>query len=46
MDNINLILTNEHYSSYIVEVSSISGGKRSTQRKPTTCRKSLKNFIT
>jgi hypothetical protein len=29
-----------------VTVSVIGGGKRSTQRKPPTCRKSLTNFIT
>jgi len=32
--------------SYIVAVSIIGGGNRSTQRKPLTCRKSLTNFIT
>jgi len=32
--------------NYIVAVSFIVGGKRSTRRKPTTCRKSLTNFIT
>ena len=30
--------------SYIVAVSFIGGGNRSTQRKPQTCRKSLTNF--
>jgi hypothetical protein len=30
---------------YIVAVSFIGGGKRSTRRKPPTCRKSLINFI-
>ena len=34
------------YFSYIVVVSFISGGNRSTQRKPQTCFKSLTNFIT
>jgi len=32
--------------SYIVAVSFIVGGNRSTQRKPPTCRKPLSNFIT
>jgi len=32
--------------SYIVAVSFIGGGNRSTRRKPLTCRKSLTNFIT
>ena len=32
--------------SYIVAVSFIGGGNRSTRRKPSTCRKSLRNFIT
>ena len=32
--------------SYIVAVSFIGGGNRSTQWKPPTCRKSLTNFIT
>jgi hypothetical protein len=31
---------------YDVAVSFIVGGNRSTWRKPTTCRKSLTNFIT
>jgi len=31
---------------YIVEVSLIDGGHLSVQRKPSTCRKSLINFIT
>jgi hypothetical protein len=31
---------------YIVSVSFIGGGNRSTQRKPQTCHKSLTNFIT
>ena len=30
----------------IVAVSFINGGNRSTPRKPSTCRKSLTNFIT
>ena len=34
------------YSSYIVDVSFIGGGNRSTQRKPPIGRKSLTNFIT
>jgi hypothetical protein len=29
---------------YIVAVSIIGGGNKSTQRKPPTCRKSLTNF--
>jgi len=32
--------------SYIVAVSFIDGGNRSTRRKPPTFRKSLTNFIT
>jgi hypothetical protein len=32
--------------SYIVAVSFIGGRHRSTRRKPQTCRKSLRNFIT
>ena len=32
--------------SFIVAVSFIGGGNRSTRRKPPTCRKSLTNFIT
>jgi hypothetical protein len=32
------------YFSYIVAVSLIDGGNRSTQRKPPTCRKSLTNY--
>jgi len=31
---------------YIVAVSFICGGYRSTRRKPPTCRKTLTNFIT
>jgi len=31
---------------YIVAVTFIGGGNRSTRRKPPTCRKSLTNFIT
>jgi hypothetical protein len=34
------------YFSYIVAVSFIGGGNRSTRRKPQTCHKSLTNFIT
>ena len=33
------------YFSYVVAVGFISGGNRSTQRRPSTCRKSLTNFI-
>jgi hypothetical protein len=36
----------QQYFSYILAVSFIGGGNRSTRRKPTTCRKSLTNFIT
>ena len=35
----------QQYFSYIVAVSFIDGGNRSTRRKPLTCRKSLTNFI-
>ena len=35
----------QQYFSYIVAVSYIGGGNQSTQWKPTTCRKSLTNFI-
>ena len=31
---------------YIVMVSFIGGGNQSARRKPSTCRKSLTNFIT
>jgi hypothetical protein len=34
------------FQLYIVAVSFIGGGIRSTQRKPLTCHKSLTNFIT
>ena len=34
----------QQYFSYIVAVSFIGGGNRSTQRKPPTCCKSLTNF--
>jgi hypothetical protein len=36
----------QQYFSYIVAVSFICGGNRSTWRKPPTCRRSLTNFIT
>ena len=36
----------QQYFSYIVAISFIGGGNRSTWRKPPTCRKSLTNFIT
>jgi len=36
----------QQYVSYIVAISFIGGGHRSTQRNPQTCRKSLTNFIT
>jgi len=35
----------QQYFSYIVAVSFIVGGSRSTRSKPPTCRKSLTNFI-
>ena len=37
---------NQLYFSYIVAVSVIGGGNRSTRRKPPTCCISLTNFIT
>ena len=36
----------QQYFSYIVAVSFIGGGNRSSRRKPPTCHKSLTNFIT
>ena len=36
----------QQYFSYIVAVSYISGGNRSTRGEPPICRKSLTNFIT
>ena len=36
----------QKYFSYIVEVSFIGGGNRSTRRKLPTCCKSLTNLIT
>jgi hypothetical protein len=36
----------QQYFSYIVAVSFIGGGNRSTRRNPPTCHKSLTNFIT
>jgi len=36
----------QQYFSYIMVVSFIGGGNRSTQRKPPTCHKSQTNFIT
>jgi hypothetical protein len=36
----------QQYFSYIVAVSFIGGGNRSTRRKPPTYPKSLTNFIT
>jgi hypothetical protein len=38
--------TFNNYFSYIMTVSFIGGGNRSTRRKPPTCRKSLTNFFT
>jgi len=35
----------QQYFSYIVTVSFIGGGNRTTRRKPPTCRKPLTNFI-
>ena len=35
----------QQYFSYIMAVSFIGGGNRSTQRKPLTCRKLLTNCI-
>ena len=34
----------QQYFSYIVSVSFIDGGNRSTRRKPPTCRQSLTNL--
>ena len=36
----------QQYFSYILTVSFIDGGNRSTRRNPLTCRKSLVNVIT
>jgi len=36
----------KQYFRYIVVVSFIGGGNRSTRRKPPTCHKSLTNYIT
>jgi len=36
----------QQHFSYIVAVSFIAKGKRSTRKKPNTCHKSLTNFIT
>jgi len=36
----------QQYFSYIVAVSFIGGGNRSTQRKPPICHSSMTNFIT
>jgi hypothetical protein len=41
---LNVTLNNFH--SYIVVVSFIGGGNRSTWRKPPTCRKTLTKLIT
>jgi hypothetical protein len=35
----------QQYFSYIVAVSFIGGGNRSTRRKPQTCRKSLRQTL-
>jgi hypothetical protein len=39
------IIVFQQYFSFIVAVSFIGGGNRSTRRKPPTCRRSLTNFI-
>ena len=44
--NNNKMLINQQYFSYIVEVSFIGGGNRSTRIKPLNCCKSLTIFIT
>ena len=36
----------QQHFSYIVVVSFVDGGNRSTKRKPPNCRKSLTKFIT
>jgi len=41
-----MVFNFQQYFSYIVAVSFISGGNRSTSRKPLTYRKSLTDFIT
>ena len=41
-----LMPLSKKYFSYIAAVSFIGGGSRSTRRKPTTCHKSLTNYIT
>jgi hypothetical protein len=43
-DHMVVGFTFQQYFSYIVAVSFIGGGNRSTQRKPPTCRKSLINL--
>jgi len=35
-----------HFQQYFMAASFIGGGNRSNWRKPTTCQKSLTNFIT
>ena len=44
--NNNKMLINQQYFRYIVEVSFIGGGNRSTRIKPLNCCKSLTIFIT
>jgi len=39
-----MVFNFQQYFSYIVAVSFIGGGNRSTWRKPPTCHKSLKNY--
>jgi hypothetical protein len=47
MVRVNLfIATFNNISAIIVAVSFIGGGNRSTRKIPSTCRKSLTNFIT
>ena len=43
---LSLLCHFQQYFSYIVAVSFIGGRNRRTQRKPSTCRKSLTNLIT
>jgi hypothetical protein len=42
----NIVGWFQQYFSYIVTVSFIGGGNESIRRKPSSCRKSLTNFIT
>jgi hypothetical protein len=45
IDLYELLGNSTQYFSYTAVVSFIGGGNRSTRRKPSTCRKSLTNFI-